>query len=128
MLRTLLCVTSIAVANGFIVSATAARRTRMVAMHHGELPHDVDPSDVPATYDVVAFREWEECQVDAENAAELAACNEMPSDPLRNPWNSFMDDVQGVFRRFQHKPVPVTDYEECLISAENLDEIQACSA
>merc|ERR1719473_2482008 len=69
------------------------------------------------TYDVAAFREYEECIVDAENAAEQSACMDMDMDSTPAPAPAgldFMGEMRGFFARFNKKPLDY-DVEECIV-------------
>ena len=81
--------------------------------------------DVKATFDMNAFREYEECIVDAENAAEIAACSDMSATPKPAAGNDFMATMGDFFKQFTKTPLDI-DVEECVVDAENAAEAAAC--
>merc|ERR1711939_189391 len=80
--------------------------------------------DIKPTFDTAAFREYEECVVDAENAAEIAACSDMRAEPSVYEEN-FLDSVTGFFTRMM-APKPEFDVEECIVQSENAAEAESC--
>ena len=68
--------------------------------------------------------QYEECIVDAENDAERNSCHDGP--PVAHGFTQEENPFEAVgafFARFTHKPVKV-DVEECIVDAENQDEIE----
>ena len=82
--------------------------------------------DVAAQYDVQAFREYEECVVDAESVAELTACSDMSdaSNVASSP------DIFASMSEFMQRLMPKApldyDVDECIIQSENAAEATSC--
>ena len=75
-----------------------------------------------------ACPQYEECVVDAENAAELAACMDGPvtqSGVAATAEPNPLEAIGAFFSRFMKRDLDV-DVEQCIVDAENLDEINAC--
>ena len=79
-------------------------------------------------------RELDECIVDAENPDELASCLESQAAPKASSPKNFFRKVLSLFSADKAAsnanavPVPAPDFDldECIVQAENADEISAC--
>lgn len=83
--------------------------------------------DVKATFDMNAFREYEECIVDAENYAEISDCYEVRAEPKAPEEEDFFTSLSNFFGNLMPKAVNI-DVEECIIQSENAAEAAACRA
>ena len=77
-------------------------------------------------------REVEECLVDAVGYGEISACTDFtePVPRAENPVEELFGGVSRFFNRMTAQPGQTfaVDQEECIIDAENADEIAACFA
>ena len=125
---------SLSLSSGFLVTPVPTRRTGAVTMMEGGMKGDKSNTRagnvdaVVASFDKQAFREYEECVVDSENAEELAECNSMPSEPVKSAgfdMNSFASGVTNFFNRLTPQKLEI-DIEECIVDAESAEERAAC--
>ena len=83
--------------------------------------------EVTGDYNLAAYREYEECVVDAESAAELESCGDMQAEPAPSArGEDFMSQVGSFVSRLTPKQPADFDAVECLVDAESAAEIAAC--
>jgi hypothetical protein len=69
--------------------------------------------------------EYEECIVDAENLAEINACQDPFAEPSSRAENVF-DSLASLFNKFAPKPALEYDKDECVVFSESFAERQEC--
>ena len=71
--------------------------------------------------------EYQECVVEAENQAEINACQDaMASPSQRAATPSIFNSIASLFDKFAPKPALDYDVEECVVYAESFAERQEC--